>query len=160
MIQNIKSDTMQENTKKLNCVLLIDDDFATNFINKKIIQRTNITEQIQVALNGKEAIDYLCKQGKFESSGDEFPVPQLILLDINMPVMDGWEFIEAFKNLNLENKEDIVVVMLSSSFNPADKSKAESISEIAAFKQKPMSKDALFEIIEKVFPKLIEENAL
>ncbi len=151
---------MDKMEKKLSCVLLIDDDFATNFINKKIIQKTNITEHIQVALNGKEAIDYLCKQGKFESVNDEFPQPQLILLDINMPVMDGWEFIEAYKNLNLENKEDIIVVMLSSSFNPADKSKAESIVEIAAFKQKPMSRDALYEIIEKVFPNLIEENAL
>jgi len=151
---------MQENTRKLNCVLLVDDDFATNFINKKLIQKTNITHHIQVALNGKEAIDYLCKQGKFGSSAGEFPQPQLILLDINMPIMDGWEFIEAYKNLDIENKEEIVVVMLSSSFNPADKSKAESIFEISSFKQKPMSKDALYEIIEKVFPNLIEENAV
>ena len=150
----------KENTRKLDCILLIDDDIATNFINKKIIQKTNITEHVQVALNGKEAIDYLCKQGKFESVTDEFPRPQLILLDINMPVMDGWEFIEAYKNLKLENKEDIIVVMLSSSFNPADKAKAESIAEIAAFKQKPMNREALYEIIEKVFPKLIAENAV
>lgn len=150
---------MEETNKKLSCVLLVDDDFATNFINKKIIQKANITEHIQVALNGKEALDYLCKQGKFESGANEFPQPQLILLDINMPLMDGWDFIKAYKSLNLENKEDIVVVMLSSSFNPADKSKAESIVEISAFRQKPMSKDALFEIIEKVYPNLIAENA-
>lgn len=151
---------MQKNTHKLNCILLVDDDFATNFINKTIIKKTNITEHIQVALNGKEAIDYLCKQGKYESAADEFPQPQLILLDINMPVMDGWEFIKAYKNLNLENKEEIMVVMLSSSFNPADKAKAESITEIATFRQKPMSKDALYEIIEKVFPNIISENAV
>ena len=149
---------MQENKTKLNCVLLVDDDFATNFINKTIIKKTNITEHIQVALNGKEAIDYLCKQGKFESESDKFPQPQLIFLDINMPVMDGWEFIEAYKNLNLENKENIIIVMLSSSFNPADKAKAESIAEIAAFKQKPMSKDSLLEIIQKIFPDLFVEN--
>jgi response regulator of citrate/malate metabolism len=46
--------------KKLNCILLIDDDFATNFINKKVIQKADITEQIQVVLNGKAAMDYLC----------------------------------------------------------------------------------------------------
>ena len=131
-----------------------------NFINKRVIQKANITEHIQVALNGKEGIEYLSKQGKFETVDNEFPLPQLILLDINMPVMDGWEFIEAYKNLNLENKKDIVVVMLSSSFNPADKAKAESIEEIAAFRQKPMSKEALYEIIEKIFPNLIAENAL
>jgi CheY-like chemotaxis protein len=151
---------MQENTTKLNSVLLVDDDFATNFINKKIIQKANLTEDIQVALNGKEAIDYLCKQGKFEAGVEKFPQPQLILLDINMPVMDGWEFIEAYKNLKLEKKDDIVVVMLSSSFNPADRAKAESIAEIALFKQKPMSKEALLEIFEKIFPELIAKNAL
>ena len=149
---------MQEINKKLNCVLLVDDDFATNFINKKIIQKANITEHIQVALNGKEALDYLCNKGKFESTDSEFPKPQLILLDINMPVMDGWEFIEAYKSLDLTNKGNIAIVMLSSSFNPADKAKAESISEIAAFKQKPMSKDALLGIFEKVFPELIMET--
>ncbi|MDR6845640.1 response regulator [Flavobacterium granuli] len=143
--------------KKLDCILLVDDDFATNFINKRIIQKINITEHIQVTLNGKEAIDYLSKQGKFESAVNEFPLPQLILLDINMPVMDGWEFIQAYKSLDLENKDDIVVVMLSSSFNPADKAKAESIAEIADFKQKPISKEALIEIIETYFPKLVKQ---
>ena len=152
---------MPQMNKKLNCVLLVDDDFATNFINRKIIQKTDLTEHIHVALNGKEAIDYLCQQGKFESTDDnEYPRPQLILLDINMPVMDGWEFIEAYKNLNLENKENIIVVMLSSSFNPADRAKAESIKEISAFKQKPMSKEALLEIIATNFPEQVKDTVL
>jgi CheY-like chemotaxis protein len=145
---------------KLNCILLIDDDIATNFINKKIIQKANIIEHIQVALNGREAIDYLCNQGKFESIENKYPQPQLILLDINMPVMDGWEFIETYRNLDIANKENIVIVMLSSSFNPADKAKAESIPEISAFRQKPMSKEALLEIIEINFPELTEETVL
>jgi CheY-like chemotaxis protein len=149
---------MEKIEKKIDCILLVDDDFATNFINKKILQKAEVTDQIQVALNGKEAIDYLSRKGKFESNDNQFPLPQLILLDINMPVMDGWDFIEAFQNLDLENKEDISIVMLSSSFNPSDKTKAESIPEIAAFKQKPMSREALFEIVENFFPKLIEKN--
>lgn len=142
---------------KLNCILLVDDDIATNFINKKIIQKANIIEHIQVALNGKEALDYLCNQGKFESIENKYPQPQLILLDINMPVMDGWEFMEAYQNLNIANKENIVIVMLSSSFNPADKAKAESIPEISEFRQKPMSKEALLQIIATNFPELVEE---
>lgn len=142
---------------KLNCILLVDDDIATNFINKKIIQKANIIEHIQVALNGKEALDYLCNQGKFESIENRYPKPQLILLDINMPVMDGWEFMEAYQNLNIANKENIVIVMLSSSFNPADKAKAESIPEISEFRQKPMSKEALLQIIATNFPELVEE---
>lgn len=149
---------MEKMEKKLNCILLIDDDFATNFINKKILQKNNIVDNIQVALNGKEALDYLCNKGKFESTDTK--QPQLIFLDINMPVMDGWEFIEAYQNLNLENKEEIIIVMLSSSFNPADKTKAESIKEISDFKQKPMSKEALIEIIAKHFPEHIQQLVL
>ena len=142
---------------KLNCVLLIDDDFATNFINKKIIQKADVAEHIQVALNGKEAIDYLCNQGKFESNETTFPQPQLILLDINMPVMDGWEFMEAYHNLPAEKKGQIVIVMLTSSFNPADKVKAESIEEISDFKQKTLNAATLNEILEKNFPELVGE---
>ena len=149
---------MEKIEKKLDCILLVDDDFATNFINKKILQKANVTNHIQVTLNGKEAIDYICKQGKFESDTNEFPQPELILLDINMPVMDGWEFIEAFQKLSLENKENIAIVMLSSSFNPADKTRAESIDEISAFKQKPMSREALLKIIKKVLPELMQEK--
>lgn len=148
---------MENMEQKLNCILLIDDDLATNFINKRIIQKANLTEHVYVTLNGKEAIDYLCKKGKFESTTNEFPQPQLILLDINMPVMDGWEFIEAFQNLNIEDKEDISIVMLSSSFNPADRAKAESIKAISDFKQKPMSKEDLLEIVTTHFPELVEE---
>lgn len=77
-----------------------------------------------------------------------------------MPVMDGWEFIESYQNLNFENKDKIVIVMLSSSFNPADKAKAKSINELSAFQQKPMSKEALIKIVVKHFPELNEEMAL
>ncbi len=148
---------MENMEQKLDCILLIDDDLATNFINKRIIQKADISAHIQVALNGKEAIDYLCKKGKFESKTNEFPQPQLILLDINMPVMDGWEFIQAYQNLDIANKENITVVMLSSSFNPADKAKADSIEQISDFKQKPISKETLLEIMETNFPELVEE---
>jgi CheY-like chemotaxis protein len=148
---------MQKMENKLNCILLVDDDIATNFINKKIIQKADIIEHIQVALNGKEALEYLCNKGKFESIENKYPQPQLILLDINMPVMDGWEFIETYRDSDIPNKENIVIVMLSSSFNPADKAKAESIPEISEFRQKPMSKEALLQIIAANFPELTEE---
>lgn len=142
---------------KLNCILLVDDDLATNFINKKIIQKANITEHVHAALNGKEAIEYICNKGKFESDNNKYPKPEMILLDINMPVMDGWEFIENYKNLDAAYKKNIVIVMLSSSFNPADKTKAESYAEIAEFRQKPMSREALLEIIGTHFPEIVNE---
>ena len=144
--------------KKLNCVLLIDDDFATNFINKKIVQKANITTHIQVALNGKEAIDYLCNKGKFKSEETLNPQPELIFLDINMPVMDGWEFINAYKNLIPdEQKKKINIIMLTSSFNPADKAKADTIKEIADYRQKTLNTAILQEIMTKHFSKNPEE---
>ncbi|CAD0006701.1 response regulator [Flavobacterium salmonis] len=143
---------------KLNCVLLIDDDFATNFINKKIVQKANITEHIQVALNGKEAIDYLCNKGKFESQETINPQPQLVFLDINMPVMDGWEFIKSYKILvSDERKKEIRIIMLTSSFNPADKAKADTIEEIADYRQKTLNVAMLHEVIKKHFPNQSEE---
>lgn len=145
---------------KLNCILLVDDDMATNFINKKIIQKTNIVEHVHVALNGREAIDYICSKGKFESGSNEYPCPEMLLLDINMPVMDGWEFIEAYQKLDESYKKNIIIVMLSSSFNPADKAKADSIKEISEFRQKPMGKAALLEIIATYYPESISEVAL
>lgn len=143
---------------RLNCILLVDDDIATNFINKKIIQKANIIEQVHVALNGKEAIEYISNKGKFESDNNKYPKPEMILLDINMPVMDGWEFIETYQKLDDTYKQNIVIVMLSSSFNPADKTKAESYAEVAEFRQKPMSRDALLEIIGNHFPEIVHET--
>lgn len=145
---------------KLNCILLVDDDIATNFINKKIIQKAEIAEQVHVAMNGKEAIDYLCNKGKFEPKENCFPKPELILLDINMPVLDGWDFIDCYRKLDDNYKQNIVIVMLSSSFNPEDKAKADSIPEISEFRQKPMSKGALLEIIAAYFPNVISEMQL
>ena len=83
---------------KLNCILLVDDDEPTNFLNQMVIEELDIAEQIRVAQNGQEALTYLKKTG----IGDEnFPLPDLILLDINMPAMNGWEFLERYRKLNL-----------------------------------------------------------
>ena len=72
--------------KKLNCVLLVDDDNGTNFINRMIIEEAGIADGIEIALNGREAIEYLTGKGKYEKKGSKNPQPDLILLDINMPV--------------------------------------------------------------------------
>ena len=79
---------------KLNCILLVDDDEATNFINTALLKKAKVTNRIEVALNGLEALDYL-QTHMHENRRQYFP--EIIFLDINMPVMDGWEFI--IKNL-------------------------------------------------------------
>lgn len=130
---------------KLDCILLIDDDIATNFISKKVIERVSITSHIETVLNGREAIDYLTKDGKYKNL--DCPKPQLILLDVNMPIMDGWEFIEMYKKLDENYKANIKIIMLTTSLNPDDKKRAEKVAEISEFRYKPLTVDIFNEII-------------
>nr|WP_314835388.1 response regulator [uncultured Flavobacterium sp.] len=138
--------------KKLNCVLLIDDDKGTNFINQMIIKKSGITDNIQTVLNGKEAIDFITNKGKFEKEDQVFPQPMLTLLDINMPVMDGWEFLEAYHNLEEHQKGKIIIIMLTTSLNPDDKKRAQEIDEVSDFKNKPMSLEIINDIMQTHFP--------
>ena len=141
--------------KKLNCVLLIDDDLGTNFINQMLIKKAGITDNIQTVLNGKEAIDFITNQGKYEKAGNVFPQPMLTLLDINMPVMDGWEFLEVYQNLEVHQKGKIVIVMLTTSLNPDDRIRAENISDVSGFKNKPLTLQILEDIMQKHFPEYL-----
>lgn len=132
----------------LKYVLLIDDDHATNFIHRKIIEKSQITKHIEVVLNGEEALNYIDKTSDF------FESPAIIFLDINMPVMDGWEFLDSYENLKVSQKDKTMIVMMSTSFNPDDKLKAENIKCVDCYKSKPMT----YEIIEEIISKYVEAH--
>ncbi|MDB5273941.1 MAG: hypothetical protein JWO58_2308 [Chitinophagaceae bacterium] len=134
--------------KKLNCVLLVDDDNVTNFLNRKVIEKADIANRIEVKLNGQEALDYLSSQAKGDTTQ-----PCLIILDINMPIMDGWEFIEAYNKQDAQSNKKTNIVMLSTSSNPDDKKRAENLPIIAAFKNKPLT----FEILDDIMKTHFEE---
>jgi CheY-like chemotaxis protein len=129
--------------KKLNCILLVDDNAADNHYHKFIINQMNITDSVQIAKNGLEALDYL--QNRNEN------IPQLIFLDINMPKMNGWEFLQAYGSLDELQKTQIIIIMLSTSINPNDIKKAETIAEVMDFKVKPLTENMLSEIWEQHF---------
>jgi len=129
--------------KKLNCILLIDDNDADNHYHQIIIEQMNITESIQIAENGLEALAFLKKENQV--------APELIFLDINMPKMNGWEFLEEYKNLDAKQKAEIVIVMLTTSANPDDIKRAETIAEVNGFKVKPLTEEMLNEILDKHF---------
>jgi CheY-like chemotaxis protein len=139
--------------KKLNCILLIDDDEPTNFLNKMTVEQTDCTHHIQVAQGGQEALDYLAGRGQYEKTGDGLhPRPDLIFLDINMPAMDGWEFLDRYALLPKEQKAEIIMIMLTTSLNPDDQLRTEGIPEIAGFENKPLQQPRLEDILRKHFP--------
>jgi len=128
--------------KRLNCVMLIDDDADDNYYHQVILKKMNITDHIEVAESGPEALDYLKKENQ---------IPDIIFLDINMPGMSGWDFLDEYKKLSAREKETVIIVMLTTSISPADKEKADSMSEITSFKSKPMTKEMLNDILEQYF---------
>lgn len=129
------------------CILLIDDDEATNFVHQMIIEKCGCSSHLQFAYNGKEALEYLTKKGKYENNVD--PLPGIIFLDINMPLMNGWEFLEEYKTLPDEIKASVVIAMLTTSLNPDDAEKANSYSDIKGYLNKPLTKETFSMIIER-----------
>jgi CheY-like chemotaxis protein len=128
----------------LNHILLIDDDDITNFINERVIKRDHLANTITVMHRADHALQYL-------STLTDSEKPNLILLDINMPAMNGWEFIEEYKKIDAKITEDIILVMLTTSINPDDKIKAQENTHINDFKVKPLSSEILTEIIHTHF---------
>jgi len=135
---------------KLNCILLIDDDEPTNFLSSIIIEEANCTEHIQIAQSGQAALDYLTKCVANEN-GCSYPCPDLIFLDINMPAMNGWEFLEQYSKLENKHKGNVIMVMLTTSLNPDDKSKADEIPDVSGFENKPLTAEKLDAILKKHF---------
>ncbi len=133
--------------KKLNSILLIDDDEATNFIHKLVIKRMGCAEKVVVAQNGIEAMEYLQK----EENG-VCPKPDLIFLDINMPGMNGWGFLEEYHKLAEEQRGKVILVMLTTSLNPDDMEKARNIPDVNGFKNKPLTTHLINDIMAQYFP--------
>ena len=129
--------------KKLNCILLVDDSPDDNHYHQIVINEMDITNSVQVSNNGIEAIEFLKKENQI--------IPELIFLDINMPKMNGWEFLEKYKDLEVTQKARIIVMMLSTSTNPDDIKKAKEIEEVTGFQTKPMTRETITEILDEYF---------
>lgn len=133
-------------SEKLHSILLIDDDADCNFFHEKVIRKTDCTENIYITKNGREAIDFLKREedGKYKN-------PDIIFLDINMPIMNGWEFMEEYQTLNEQQKAKIVIVMLTTSLNNNDLEKAKNYKDIKGYKNKYLTQNDLNEILESYF---------
>lgn len=132
--------------KKLNCILLVDDDEPTNYYNKKVVQMADCCENVEVCLGVDEALAFL-KDGEEKN----YPKPEIIFLDINMPGKDGWDFLQEHQGLDYDAKGDVVVVMLTTSLNPADEEKAFE-NGAKEFARKPLTVDQIHNIIQEYLP--------
>ena len=137
---------------KINCILLIDDDEPTNFLSQMIIEEADCAAEIQIAYSGGEALDYLTSQGTSTSGQNTYPRPDLIFLDINMPAMNGWEFLQKYNNLEKEHKGNIVIIMLTTSLNPDDRLRSKDFPDVSGFENKPLTRVKLDALLKKHFP--------
>jgi CheY-like chemotaxis protein len=122
-------------------IMLVDDDKIFNFLSEKTITSLGLANEIHFASNGEQALRILklYKDGKVQK-------PDIIFLDIDMPVMNGYEFIEAFSTLDIPDKHLITIVILTSSMDPGDLAKARELG-IKYYFNKPLSKEEIRKLI-------------
>jgi len=119
---------------KLETILLIDDDFTTNFLHQKIISKTEIDAPVTVVNNASEGID---KLWALNETINDYSASVLVFLDLNMPFLDGWGFLEIFKKMKLNFKVHLFIV--SASINPDDKTRATSYPQVNGYLQKHLT---------------------
>ena len=132
--------------KKLRLILLIDDDYPTNCFNEMMIEDEGVAEEIRSIQSAGEALDYLANRGKYENNGMVYPSPDLIFLDINMPIVDGFVFLYEFEKFNEIVRNKCKVIILSSSDNKRDIDKIVNNNHVIKFITKPLTEVALDEI--------------
>ena len=128
----------------INSVLLVDDDEATNVYNTVMIEDTGITDNILAARSVTEALNIL---NNAKENIDT--LPELILLDINMPIMNGWYLLEELKQFEPEVLSRLNIVMLSASDNPNDIKKIDQYPFVIDYLSKPLSEDKIQKLISK-----------
>ena len=120
----------------MKTIMLIDDDATTNYLNKLVIEKAGLVNEVVVYDSADVALTYL-KTGKAANL--------LILLDVNMPTTNGWEFLVKFAEI--KPRPDVHIVMLTSSINPHDKEKAEGNPNVEEYRSKPLSVDVIKELV-------------
>ncbi|MGO4770194.1 response regulator [Flavobacterium sp. W22_SRS_FK3] len=132
----------------LEQILCIDDDPITLMLSKKVIARSGFSDEIITAQNGEEALSYFntLKYSKDQTAKK----PQLIFLDLNMPVMGGWEFLDHFTTSDYDEFNSTSVIVLSSTINPEDLAKAKQYDIIIDFLSKPITLQMLEYVKNKI----------
>ncbi|MFY8009921.1 MAG: response regulator [Flavobacterium sp.] len=126
-------------------IMLIDDDEIFTYIIKKIIEESEISEQITIFSNGRDAINYLT-----EVAEEETLLPKVIFLDLNMPLLDGWGFLDEYIRLKPKMCKKINLYVITSSVSTYDHEKSKEYSDITDFIVKPLAKEKFISIVKKM----------
>lgn len=129
--------------KKFDSILLIDDDPISNFLTERLLLKMQVSDDVKIALNGIQALQMIedhCGQGR--------PCPDLILLDINMPVMSGIDFLHLFKQKNFKGSDTAHVVVLSTSTHHKDQKQINELG-VKHILQKPLTESKLQQVWEE-----------
>lgn len=129
----------------LKNLTIVDDDDIFVFLTTKIIEQTNLVDLIKVFGNGLDAINFLK-----ENKNNVDALPDIILLDLSMPIMNGWQFLEKYNKLNPTIGKKITIYICSSSISPDEITRAKTISEVSDYIIKPITKDKLIDLIKKL----------
>ncbi|MGG7665217.1 response regulator [Dyadobacter sp. BHUBP1] len=129
----------------LEILCVVDDDKIFTYLLKRILEKAKIAREIIFFENGRDAIDYLNNHKK-----DALKLPQLILLDINMPILDGWQFLNEYEKLKPNVPRPISICMMSSSSEMEDYDRAMGSGHVMAYLQKPVQIPSLKDVTERV----------
>jgi CheY-like chemotaxis protein len=131
--------------RKIGTLYLVDDDDVFKFLANKVITETKLVRQIKMFFNGFDALEFL---KSVQDKPDK--LPDVILLDLTMPVMDGWSFLNEYISLKPNLGKAITIYIVTSSIDPADIDRAKSISDVTDYIIKPVTKEKFEDIIRSI----------
>lgn len=133
---------------RLPLILLVDDSEMDTYIHLRRLNKLKLAEEVMTCGDGRQAIDYLTTPG----ADGAYPQPAFLFLDINMPIMDGWEFLDHYGTLPPDRRAGVVVALLTSVAGTADAERAYTYPVIDAYETKPLDKKKLSNLMQRFFP--------
>jgi CheY-like chemotaxis protein len=130
--------------------MLVDDDTSTSRFHEIVIKSLQIIDKITFAKNGKDALDYLLQKGSYQNKQDDFIQPKIIFIDLNMPVMDGFRFVELYTKTEEFLKHSPKIIVLSTTLIPEEKERIAKDENIYQFLNKPLTKPIISNLVSTI----------